>query len=272
MPPVEPPDYIKERQQTERERRERHKHDANLQAIHSIADTLGDIKQQTQGDDDGRASRERITIKLLIGTLISAVAAAAFTGLLWKKTSQLVESGDLTAQRQLRAYVYATPGRAFHVDGKIGALQVYTFIGNSGQTFAKNVRRYAGIDVLPPTPDPASIERIEQEDGVALLNPKGQMPIIKNWSRGNGHPSEEEYDKIRTGELRVYVFGKILYDDEFGNLWETDFCNSYFGSEGIMFPVDSSLSFGYEAWQAKPCENGNNEKKREKNERLSQPP
>jgi hypothetical protein len=67
--------------------------------------------------------------------------------------------------------------------------------------------------------------------------------------------------------LRVYMFGRVIYDDVFGGKWETDFCNAYFGPEGIDFPIQPptnppSTSFAYLGWQAKPCEEGNEVKER----------
>jgi energy-converting hydrogenase Eha subunit F len=54
-----------------------------------------------------------------------------------------------TAQRQLRAYVYVNPQSAFHIDGQ-GTLQVYSVVGNSGQTPAL-IQRERHIEKLTPS-------------------------------------------------------------------------------------------------------------------------
>jgi hypothetical protein len=172
----------------------------------------------------------------------------------------LVTSGDAANQRELRAYVYAEPGRAFHVDGS-GTLQVYTYIGNSGKSFGKQVKRYVGMEVAAPTEDIASIAPMDREEGVLVLNPEGKIPIVKNWR--DGQLNQAQYNQIQAGTLRIYVFGKITYEDVFDKKWQTDFCNAYYGPERQGFPggdPSSKTQFGYESWQARPCEKGNDVK------------
>ena len=163
-----------------------------------------------------------------------------------------------TAQRQLRAYVYVNPQSAFHIDGQ-GALQVYSVVGNSGQTPALSVERFVGLEVLTPIQNVTN-KLMLRENGVTVLGPRSEIALVKNWSQGE--LPADQFLQIRNGTLRVYVFGKILYEDVYGTKWKTGFCNSYFGSEGVENSQPTAtdpknVSFGYLGWQAKPCEVGN---------------
>jgi hypothetical protein len=168
-----------------------------------------------------------------------------------------------TAQRQLRAYVYVNPQSAFHIDGQ-GTLQVYSVIGNSGQTPALRVERFSGMQVLPSIQN-VTDKMMIREDGVTVLGPRSEIALVKNWS--GGELSTDQLSQIKQGALRVYMFGKILYEDVYGTKWQTNFCNAYFGIEGVENPQPTAndpknVSFGYLGWQAKPCEVGNEIKER----------
>jgi hypothetical protein len=235
-------------------RKEKHNpfHPVNVRIENKIHNGVSDY-DGNRGSQHHHKWLIRWTAALAIFTFCLFIAATVNAVFLRK---QINDARDAQVGDQ-RAYVYAEPYRAFHIDGYGGILQVYTIIGNSGRTSAKNVVRYARIDVLPPTPDPSSNGHIDREEGSAVLSPQRTIPIIKNWNR---MVNPDEAQKIKSGSLKVYVFGKILYDDVFGNTWETDFCNAYSGDEGLNFSVGKGASFGYEGWQAKPCEKGNDEK------------
>jgi hypothetical protein len=166
-----------------------------------------------------------------------------------------------TSDRQTRAYVYVNPGDLYHIDGK-GALQVYSNIGNSGQTPAINVERFAGIEVLPSNENPLATQPIAREPGVTVLGPRNQITLIKNW--GAGALNSDQSEKIQSDDFKVYVFGKVFYDDVTGGRWELDFCNAYSGREIAIHGGDDprSNSYGYVGWQSKPCEKGNEIKER----------
>src|ERR1700690_1855410 len=52
-----------------------------------------------------------------------------------------------TSERQLRAYVFAAPYRAFNIDSQGAVAQVYTIVGSKGSTFARKVERSVGISI-----------------------------------------------------------------------------------------------------------------------------
>jgi hypothetical protein len=56
---------------------------------------------------------------------------------------------------------------------------------------------------------------------------------------------------IPGGDLRIYVFGKITYEDAFGGHRHTMFCHAYFGPE--RFDLGKG-NYRYEPWQAKSCD------------------
>ena len=191
---------------------------------------------------------------LVVATWVLAI------GTIW-----LVLDAKWSSQQQLRAYVYVNPREAFHIDGQ-GTLQVYSVIGNSGLTPATKVERFATLDVLPPTDFPA--QRVEREAGITVLGPRSEIALVKNWARGQ--LTADQTQEIKEGTLRVYVFGKVLYDDVLGGHWEFDFCNAYFGREGFDHPEPTPVdpkhtSFSYLGWQAKPCDKGNEIKQRKLN-------
>jgi hypothetical protein len=154
---------------------------------------------------------------LAIGTWILAAA-----------TIFLALDARWSSDRQIRAYLYVNPGELFHVDGK-GALQAYSIIGNSGQTPAMKVERFAGIEVLQPTDNPTANQTMAREAGVTVLGPRTNITLLKNWA--GGALTADQTEQVRKGDLRVYVFGKVLYDDVLGSRWQVNFCNVYFGAE-----------------------------------------
>lgn len=188
---------------------------------------------------------DRLRVGLLLGTLIAAVFAAVFTG------SQAYIAGD-TARRQLRAYVYAAPSHVFHIDGK-GTLQGYVEIGNSGQTFAREVQRWVGISVFgAEVPDrKEDLGPTRREEGVLVINPSVRHIVIRNHKQ----LTDEEARKIRTndGSMRIYVFGTIRYKDIYGEPHHTDFCHMYFGTE--FWPHSSGPA--YNSTQGKYCDKHN---------------
>ncbi|MCH7778029.1 MAG: hypothetical protein IH878_16085 [Gemmatimonadetes bacterium] len=81
----------------------------------------------------------------VIAASVAAVAAVAIAIISHK-----------SAQKELRAYVHAVPGDVHHV-GDGSTLVGYIGLGNSGQTYARDVIRRVGIEVAPPAAlnDPA---------------------------------------------------------------------------------------------------------------------
>lgn len=182
---------------------------------------------------------------------ISAAVTAVATAVLAFITRRLVKLGrdqSKTTRAQLRAYVYATPFRAFNVD-KFGApVQTYTTIINKGATSAHKIQRWVGINLLRgPVPENfEDLGPLKREEGTYVLPPDGQGFVIQKL---RPITDGELADLMtETGDLQLYAFGKITYEDEFGNPHWTTFCHVYFGPERLDRGADR---FAYESWQAK---------------------
>ena len=173
---------------------------------------------------------------------------------LYCATRDLVVGAEKTAERQLRAYVYASPYRAFHIDNLGGVVQIYTIIGSKGSTFAHQVERSVGVNLLPgPVPEKfEDLGSLKREEGALVLAPGAQSFVIQNFRV----ITADELAKIMTpnGDLRIYAFGKITYKDAFGKPRQTTFCYAYFGPERLPF----GSGFAFEHWQAKSCDRHNN--------------
>jgi hypothetical protein len=143
--------------------------------------------------------------------------------------------------------VYARPGNVYNVsDGKGPEPRIV--IGNSGRTFAKEVIRYAAVRLLPPL-SPAGEAGLaigEREPGTVVVSPQVDHAIIRR-HRALA-PEETSEIKNENGRMRLYVFGRIDYDDVFGQHRHTDFCYIYFGEQD-NFPNNGGP--GYNSTQAR---------------------
>jgi hypothetical protein len=147
---------------------------------------------------------------------VSAIALVVFTAILasatiflYLATRNLVTDAERTAKRQLRAYVYAAPYRAFNIDNSGATAQIYTIIGSKGSTFAHNVQRWVGINLLAGHV-PERFEdfgTLKREEGAYVLAPGADGFVIQTLRT----LSADELAKLMTptGELRFYAFGKI---------------------------------------------------------------
>lgn len=162
---------------------------------------------------------------------------------------------NVTDQKRLRAYVYAHPGHVYNVQ-KDTSLQSHTTVGNSGNTFAKKVIFYAGIKVMkPPGIDIKGdiSSKMVKEPGERVISPGIMLhTIIK--TKTPPAITEEEVQAIFKREKRIYVFGKVVYDDEFGQRHNTEYCHVYYGGDGR---ITFNGIWGYHAPYAKYCENHN---------------
>jgi hypothetical protein len=58
---------------------------------------------------------------------------------------------------------------------------------------------------------------------------------------------------LMEGVLKIYAFGRITYEDIFGERHVTTFCHAYYGLERL--PHEGG--YAYEHWQAKYCDRHN---------------
>lgn len=97
-------------------------------------------------------------------------------------------------------------------------------MGNSGKTIAQHIR-VVGISDQIPSPDEPSF----------TLEPLKERGIISPLSRGYAHIRvshgvnlpQSVYDSYQKGQLRLFVYGLILYKDVFKREHSTQFCFVY---------------------------------------------
>jgi len=186
-------------------------------------------------------------------TIAIAALALVVSGLAACFTWQQVEVARDTASRELRAYVYAVPGRVFHIDGESGSLQAYVGIKNSGQTFAHDVERSVGVSVFgSEIPDEVSSLMV-RERGKFVIGPNGSHVFYRNGDKLT--PVEAKQVRKLDGK-RIYVIGTIAYRDVWGKSHTTDFCFMYYGAEDEAHPTLGMGRF-YQGWQGKYCDKHN---------------
>ncbi|MFI5023304.1 MAG: hypothetical protein ACHQRJ_16860 [Alphaproteobacteria bacterium] len=159
---------------------------------------------------------------------------------------------DETLQNQQRSYMYVAPAGAFNVNAD-GVLQGYVVVGNSGQSIAKRVKRYASVQIAtPPGPaDIADISKMTAEEGSPTFAPPVKQAIYRELPE-RGKISSQDFAAVQSGAKRIYVFGTIFYDDVFDNPHKTEFCHMYFGTE----MADDNRN-AYAPVQAKYCDRHN---------------
>ena len=165
-----------------------------------------------------------VGIHLIRRTLGETKRAADYTeGMLGeaRKTTTAAERAvDVTrdsAERQLRAYVTVTASeiRGF---GQSTPLEAWLEITNQGQTPAQKIRRTA-ISVV--TDDIEGEFPLGESTHESVLGPGGKAdlgPIDINMTGDS-----EGANKVLRGEGTLLIFGKIFYEDIFGESQETGF-------------------------------------------------
>ena len=99
---------------------------------------------------------------------------------------------------------------------------VTVFIKNTGKTMAKNVRIQGGIRHVGDGTEP----NFEQQVAAVKSTSVGVMPPAGDYFSTNstGVVDAEGFGRIQSGQLRIYVFGKISYEDIFGAPHQVRFC------------------------------------------------
>jgi hypothetical protein len=155
--------------------------------------------------------------------------------------NQLILSRD-TAARQLRAYVSVEIVNNPSLDAAF--IEARFVAKNRGQTPAYNVTQWVGADVvvLPASENqfspPASIEGSSRRH----LAPDAEVSIH---SRIDISIPDEHKQLIRSGVMRIFMWGRVDYVDAFGVPRHTSF--------RVMYGDPGSVRTGTVTW----CENGN---------------
>ena len=174
-------------------------------------------------------------------TLIAAFMALLFfaTWQLWLATRRLVRNAELTAERQLRAYLAAFPKTfgAFRANAT-GSIQ-WT-VKNLGQTPAQNISHRYEWAVLPhPLPARHKFDQPSREVACAsALLPKDETVSLCN---AVAPFTAQQIEAVSRNESRVHCWGHIEYDDVFRVRWRSRFSVSVGGeafTRAMTLPAD----------------------------------
>lgn len=228
-----------------------------LQTQHR-ADDPGEHQQEPAADRNYRLEvwKFRISVAQLVvvtaGLFVAALGASfAYTQLNTLKAQ--LDTVKANANAQLRAYVVVTPNELLNVFQSENDMVGYVTVANAGQTLARIKNRWMGIEVLgselPVTLD--GLGRLDPEEGVLLLTSRLSPPMFRARQTLTG----PEYNLVhaREGQLRVYIFGRVEYEDIFRVSRFTNFCFMYYGSD----TWEGKSPIAYHPTQAKYCDKHN---------------
>lgn len=198
------------------------------------------IPSSISPSDQARASEQSQTCRSaeesnsFLGISYGEWLIAFVTLLLWIATMQLVVDARNTAKRQLRAYISADTGESYSKTGDFVKEQAIptvhnVIIKNCGLTPAHRVRYWGMMQIKEypmkwPPQEPA-----DPQFQYCLLHP-GQEKILPV-DMPLGH---DERNAILSGEWALYFWGKIFYEDAFGEERRTEF---------VFFIEKSALDF-----------------------------
>jgi hypothetical protein len=153
-------------------------------------------------------------------------------------TRDLVRGAENTAKRQLRAYVFLDPAKEFTFvrrPSTTATVEVEIHVKNLGLTPAHDVVADSWMTVGHWT--------LAQE--FMFTGPPGDAPHTRSvvppggsvhFHTGTVRPfTPEELSALENGELRVYIYGQIRYNDAFNRPHWTNFCqaSTALGREGF---------------------------------------
>lgn len=180
-------------------------------------------------------------------TAIAGLIVAIFTATLWTTTRQMwrasveqLRHSEVTAERQLRAYVMIEKAHIENLQiGKTPKARIV--IKNWGQTPAYNVTHWCAVGfgpypIPPNNPLPGSDEE-EVEMPPRPIAPGGDFHL---WADGDCEINQVRMNALKSGHYAIYVAGCVRYTDAFRRNRTTDFLLL----AGGPIPLDGSLG-GY---------------------------
>lgn len=138
-------------------------------------------------------------------------------------TNALVRDAGITAKKQLRAYAHVhMDERSFTDINTINPPEVLLNVDNAGQTPAYNVviNTHMVIDTIPLV-KPLPPIPIESETSKIVIHPGVRFNTLAYMERVL--TVEEVAALNNDGEIRLYVYGEITYEDIFGTPHKTAF-------------------------------------------------
>jgi hypothetical protein len=125
------------------------------------------------------------------------------------------------ARLDRRAWAYLT-GLTLHPLIADQPIWITANMLNNGRTFALRAQRTNAI--ILAADEPTSFPELGKWKNLGLLVPN--LPYVDN-IKGSQGLTQPEIDAIRSGTLRVFMYGTLKYDDVFGTPRLTDYCVVY---------------------------------------------
>jgi hypothetical protein len=160
---------------------------------------------------------------IAVFTVILGVA----TWKLWRSTDALVRGAEVTAERQLRAYVGVR--RIYFDKSNPGSISVVVEINNFGQTPANYCSTNIFLKIGPT--DGSQFPGLIREgfDNQSTLMPSHERTVICHLNERKD-TAPNILRAINDGKLAIYVIGAIRYQDFAGQTQYTDIGYLGFGS------------------------------------------
>ena len=187
-------------------------------ALRAAADQTDRLIQQAIEQSNTAAEQARAANMAACAAKTSAERFGQFVDFSMENVHMTRQSMQL----EQRAWIFVTETRVS--DFQVGKpLHIALAVKNTGRTLARNVQIAVQIDPLPKghAPEP----KLDRAETRGTIPPNGTLLI--DISRGRNHPeglTEEGLEAIQRGELVVWVYGTIHYDDVFETRQATMFC------------------------------------------------
>lgn len=173
-------------------------------------------------DDDIELTRELVRIEkgqLRINAFLAVVTAVAVCVAIFS-AARSINLTKQTSHLEQRAWIASTGVTETKEVGQPGITTVA--IKNTGRTFAKDVRIDAHRRATPRGTEPdLDMSPSSQPRSVGIMAPDTEYGSV---GIGKGEIHEEDFERVKDGSVRVFVFGKITYEDVFKCPHWTKFC------------------------------------------------
>lgn len=180
---------------------------------------------------DAADQTDRMIQQLVEQVRIAAEQVKSATMAAWAARNNEEDSGssvhnghiaEEAMRLQQRAWVFVTEIRASELQAG-RPLDITLGFKNTGRTPARNVQIATQVDSLPKGRDPEP--RLEKAYSRGIIPPEGT--VFANIGNSNGHSqglTQEDLQAIKSGDLVVWAYGTLTYDDVFEVRQATMFC------------------------------------------------
>lgn len=191
---------------------------------------------------------ERFDFYLKVVGAGAAIAAAIFAFLQFGSMQEQTALTRTMSINSQSAYVSVLPGNVFNV-GSSKRWEPRLIFRNTGQTPARNVRRHFELLVSTPlTPEQeAKLGVGSLEPGSPILSANGADDVV---FRTGDQITDAMRELIQKDVNRLYVFGRVDYENVFGESRWIEFCHYY---SGEMTNWLKNGGWGYNSTQTRHC-------------------